>query len=291
MIANARMYAVSGEAAAVWRRLLAALIERAGLSIEIIEHAEPEPIEDLWRRPDMAAVFMCGLPYSLAVPRPSLIAAPVPSPAEFGGLPHYWSDFVVREDSSMRRIDDCFGHRIAFTIPASQSGYAAALTYFMHGGFANALGKEPLFTEIGAARITPMGALTAVLQGAADVAPIDAYALRLMRRFRPDLTTRVRVVASTTPTAIPPLVASVPGPNSLQAAFLEAHLNTIAAPLMEDLLLARFVRPEPAAYDALRADHTAAGDYWREHRLAKTVHPDFARQFAKLPSAARTAVD
>lgn len=291
MIANARMYAVCAAAAEAWRGLLGVLIERAGLSIAIIEHAEPAPIEELWQRPDIAAVFMCGLPYSRAVPRPSLIAAPVPSPAEFAGLPRYWSELVVREDSPFRSIDDCFGRRIAFTLPTSQSGYAAALTYFMNAGFANAGGAEPLFGEIIAPRITPLGALTAVLQGAADIAPIDAYALHLLRRFRPDLTERVRALASTAPTAIPPLVATVPGLDTLQAAFLQAHLNPAAAPLLENLLLARFVRPDPAAYDALRANYAAAGDYWREHRLAKTVHPDFARQFAKLPSAARSAVD
>jgi ABC-type phosphate/phosphonate transport system substrate-binding protein len=282
MIANARMYAVGVEAADVWRRLLGVLIERAGLSIEIIEHAEPAPIEDLWQRPDMAAVFMCGLPYSLAAPHLSLIAAPVPAPMEFGGLPRYWSDFVVRDDSAIRSVEDSFGRRIAFTIPTSQSGYAAALTYFMTAGFAEARGGQPLFGEIIAPRITPLGALTAVLQGAADIAPIDAYALHLLRRFRPELTERVRVISSTAPTPIPPLVATVPGLDALQAAFLQAHLNTAAVPLMENLLLTRFALPDPAAYDLLRSNQAAAGHYWRDHQLAKTVHPEFAPQFSKL---------
>jgi ABC-type phosphate/phosphonate transport system substrate-binding protein len=291
MIANARMYAVSTEAAALWRGLLGVLIERADLPVEIIEHAEPAPIEELWQRGDMAAVFMCGLPYSLADPRPILIAAPVPSPAEFGGLPQYWSDFVVLEDSAIRQIDDSFGRRIAFTIPTSQSGYAAALTYFMNARVAETQGGQALFSEIIEPRITPLGALTAVLQGAADIAPIDAFALRLLRRFRPDLTERVRVVASTAPTPIPPLVANVPGAGALQAAFLQAHLNPAAVPFMQNLLLARFERPDAAAYDSLRVNQAAASGYWREHRLARTVYPDFEPQFAKLPPAARSAVD
>jgi hypothetical protein len=74
MIANARMYSVSPEAAGLWRRLLTAVIEHAGLDIRLLEHAEPAPIKELWDRPDKAAVFMCGLPFSLSDPRPELIA-------------------------------------------------------------------------------------------------------------------------------------------------------------------------------------------------------------------------
>jgi len=83
MIANARMYSVSPEAAGLWRKLLAELIEHTGLDIALLEHTEPAPIDELWRRPDKAAVFMCGLPFSRSEPRPELIAAPVPSPPDF----------------------------------------------------------------------------------------------------------------------------------------------------------------------------------------------------------------
>ena len=88
-------------------------------------------MEALWRRTDMGAVFMCGLPFSRAEPRPVLVAAPVPSPPEFEGQARYWSDFVVRADSDFHTVEDTFGKRIAFTVPDSQSGCVAALTYFM----------------------------------------------------------------------------------------------------------------------------------------------------------------
>ncbi len=71
--------------------------DRAGAAaIDSIEHPPPLPIADLWARGDKAAVFMCGLPFSRAEPQPVAIAAPVPSPTEFGGEPRYWSDLVVR---------------------------------------------------------------------------------------------------------------------------------------------------------------------------------------------------
>jgi hypothetical protein len=41
------------------------------------------------------------------------------------------------------------------------------------------------------------------------------------------------------------------------------------------LLLLRFVRPEPQVYDALREDFVTSRQFWREHRLARSVHAGF----------------
>ncbi|HME40498.1 MAG TPA: PhnD/SsuA/transferrin family substrate-binding protein [Steroidobacteraceae bacterium] len=271
MIANARMYSVSPEAAGLWRTLLAALIEHAGLDIQLLEHTEPSPIHELWGRPDKAAVFMCGLPFSRSNPRPELIAAPVPSPPDFRGLPQYWSEMVVRKDSAFRSIEDTFGGRIALTVPDSQSGCLAAMYYLMTKAH-----TFPLYGEVIAPQVTPLGAISAVVEGAADVAPIDSYAFCLLQKYRWDLTSQVRVIARTPRTPIPPLVASGGGLQTLQTAFLEAHRSPALAPLMAGLLLERFVLPDPDSYDALRVNYETATQYWREHRLAATGHPAFA---------------
>jgi ABC-type phosphate/phosphonate transport system substrate-binding protein len=284
VIANARMYSVSAEAGAVWRELLSRILAQAGVAATVIDHPAPAPLEDLWNRPDLTAVFMCGLPFSRTQPQPVLIAAPIPSPPEFHGAAGYWSDFVVREDSAFRTVPDTFGRRITFTVPGSQSGCAAALTHLMmaHRELA---GHEPLraplFSEVIAPTITPLGALAAVVDGAAEIAPIDSYALRLLRRYRPDLTSAVRVVGQTLPTPIPPLVASAASASqkdlaALQSAFLQAHQNPSQKSLMDELLLLGFARPGPNAYAVLRERFDAAAAYWRSNRLADHTHPAFA---------------
>lgn len=288
MIANARMYSVSTEAAALWRALLAALIDQSGLAVTLIEHPAPAPIAALWKRTDMAAVFMCGLPFSLAEPRPILMAAPVPSPAEFDGEPRYWSNLVVRADSPFRAVADTFGHRIAFTAADSQSGYGAVLHYFMDcavrgAEFMNRGERSPLYEEIVAPQITPLGALQAVLNGVAEVAPIDSYAFSLLQRYRPDLTGKVRIIGTTAPTPIPPLVASQPGLDALQSAFLEADRSAAIKPIMNQLMLRRFVRPDAASYEVLRPRFQAARRYWSERPLAALVHPAFALPPPALP--------
>jgi ABC-type phosphate/phosphonate transport system substrate-binding protein len=132
-----------------------------------------------------------------------------------------------------------------------------------------------------------MGALAAVVDGAAEIAPVDAYALRLMRKYRPELTSRVRVVSSTDPTPIPPLVASPPlvaAPlaaseqelAALQSAFLEAHQSASLKSLMDELLLLQFAQPVWTDYSVLRQRFGAATAYWASHRLAQRTHPAFA---------------
>ncbi|HEY4443728.1 MAG TPA: PhnD/SsuA/transferrin family substrate-binding protein [Steroidobacteraceae bacterium] len=270
MIANARMYSVSPEAAALWRKLLAAVVAHAGLDITLVEHTEPAPINELWQRSDKAAVFMCGLPFSRSDPRPELIAAPVPSPAAFRSMPEYWSEMVVRRDSDFHTIEDTFGGRIALTVPDSQSGCLAALYYLM-----TAANRFPPYGEVITPKVTPLGAMSAVIDGAADVAPIDSYAFCLLQKYRSDLTSVLRTIGRTARTPIPPLVASVGGLETLQAAFLEAHRIAAIVPLMADLLLERFVRPDPSSYDALRLNFATATRYWRARPLAASVHPAF----------------
>ena len=279
MIANARMYAVGAQAAELWRALLSAVTAQAGLNVEVIEHAPPAAIDDLWRRSDMAAVFMCGLPYSRADPKPTLIAAPVPAAAEFAGLPKYWSELVVRSDSPFYDLESTLGGTICLTAPNSQSGYAAALQYLMAfdaARTAKAGGAcSPLYREIAAPAVTPLGAVTAVVSGAADVAPIDAYAYRLLQKYRGDLTSKLRTVALTARTPIPPLVASIEGATGLRTAFTAAHRDPALKVLLAGLELSHFVTPDPRDYDALRVSFESATAYWREHPLAEIVHPAF----------------
>jgi hypothetical protein len=264
MIANARMYSVTPHVAALWRRLLDTVLE--GAAVEIVEHKPPAPISALWQRPDKAAVFMCGLPISRAAPRPEIVAAPVPSPAAYGGRACYWTDLVVRADSPFTTIEQTFGHRLSLTSPESQSGYAALLHALMQYA-----GPQPLYREVVAPTFTPMGSLLSVIEGRADVAPLDSYALALLQRHAPELTAQVRIVKSTEPTAVPALVASDAVSPAIRQAFLAADRA-----VLEPLLLDRFVVPELPPYDRLRERFETTTAFWKSHRLATTIHPAFA---------------
>jgi ABC-type phosphate/phosphonate transport system substrate-binding protein len=271
MIANARMYSVTPAVGTLWRRLLEGIVEQAGQAVEVVEWPAPQSLVELWGKPDKAAVFMCGLPFSLASPQPEIVAAPVPALPRSGGQPVYWSDLVVRADSTMHQLSETFGQRIAFTSPGSQSGYAAPLHLLMQ-----ASEGRPLYREVIAPRLTPYGALTAVTEGLAEVAPIDTWAFALLQRYAPDLTAKVRVIASTDPTPIPLLMGSSGQGRLFTDAFLAAHDDPVLKSVMDELLIERFVRPQTESYDILKQTLETAQNFWRQQPLAETTHPAFA---------------
>lgn len=106
MIANARMYSVAPPAKVAWAKVLAWVLERAGVRMEFVDQEPPATLADLWGRSDLGCVMMCGLPYSHREPRPILLAAPVPSPGRYENRPVYFSDVVVRADSPFMKIED-----------------------------------------------------------------------------------------------------------------------------------------------------------------------------------------
>jgi ABC-type phosphate/phosphonate transport system substrate-binding protein len=271
------MYSVTPAVGALWRRLLERVVERAGQAVRVLDWPAPLPLAELWGRPDQAAVFMCGLPFSLASPQPEPVAAPVIAFARTAGQPLYWSELVVRADSGFHRLSDTFGHRIAFTEPESQSGHAAALHHLMQWSKG-----EALYREIIAPRVTPYGALLAVTEGMAEVAPIDSWAFALMQRHAPDLTARVRIIASTEPTPIPLLISSSGQRHLLAGPLLAAHKDPALRPIMDELLIERFVRPRAESYAILKQRLETARNFWRRQPLAETSDPAFSLE----PSAA-----
>jgi ABC-type phosphate/phosphonate transport system substrate-binding protein len=209
----------------------------------------------------MGCVFMCGYPWALRRDPPALLASPVPSPPRYGGRAAYVTDFIVRAESAYATLADTFGGRIAYSTEHSHSGYNAPRYHLL----------AHLTPERRALYGTVLGPLArqrpcvdAVVNGEADVAAIDGYALDLLRRHDPSAAARVRVIATTTPATSPPLVAS-PGVDAgtrerLTRVLTEAHHDADARPLLGDLLLARFDRVAPADFEVFLARERAARD-------------------------------
>ena len=251
MIAAFRMYAAAPRAAAAWRALFERVFADLALDIAVIDHGWPEPIAALWAREDLACGFMCGWPFVRAGRAMQPIAAPVPSPPRYAGLPRYCSDFLVREASGWTRLEQTFGHRFGWMAADSQSGFNAPRAHL-----ARLAGEGgALYREVAGPLGTPARTLAALREGAVDVVAADGFFIDLCRRHAPDLVSGLRVVDSTEWMPIPLLVAA-PGADAalvarLRAKLLALHEDASYAPLLEDVLLARFAAPDPAAYGAL----------------------------------------
>lgn len=268
LAANARMYAPNVEAAAAWRTLFDWVSARSGVPLVVLDHGFPARLEDLWSRDDLGAAFMCGWPFVRAGSRPRIVAAPVPAAARYGGRAEYRTDFVVRAESAIHRLEDSFEGRLAFTVDHSHSGYNAPRHHLLRFRTAE---RPNLYAATVGPCVTPKRVLDAVLDGSADVAPLDGYTLDLMLRHDPELGPRIRIVASTDPVPMPPLVASPSVPDgaveALRAAFLASGEAPDLAAVRDALVLAGFAVTAPADYtvterwaaEALAAGYPAPG--------------------------------
>ncbi|MBT3941385.1 MAG: PhnD/SsuA/transferrin family substrate-binding protein [Chloroflexi bacterium] len=274
MIVNARMYSVTPAVGELWQELLANVVRASGGNHEVLDYPPPQPLGPLWARDDKAAVFMCGLPWSLSDRDDDILVAPVPSPEEYGGEPIYWSYLVVPADSKYKSVRDTYGGRLALTTNESQSGYYAALHMLMDSG-----GKEPLFSELVGPTITVPENVKAVAEGRADLAAIDSYGYDLLSRHVPELVERVRVVGTTEKTPIPILSSSGSPSPELREAFLDAHNDSANSELMQELLLDRFVVPDPETYSPYPARRARVNAHWSMHRLSATENEALAPNY------------
>ena len=269
-IANARMYGVAPGAVAAWRALFGHVAMRSGVALEIIDHAFPAPLAELWARPDLGCAFICGWPYIRGVTDLIPIAAPVIDDPRAEGKPVYWTDIVVRADDPATSLEDLRGRTIAYTVEDSQSGFNA-LRHFLLG----VPGPKPVFAREFGPVFTPHRSIEAVIAGDADAGPVDSYAHALLMLHAPELTDRVRIIARTAPTPCPLLVASA-GLDAVHVAalrgvFLHLHDDVVARHLLSALALQGFAEPLPRnAYfqtERVAADAEALGI----HRLEITV--------------------
>jgi len=251
-VANARMYSATPQARADWKELLAWVLRHAGLDWPVIDYDPPAPLNPFWARADLGLAMMCGLPFAQRDPRARLIAAPVPSPARYGGQPVYFTDIVVRADAPFARLEDTFGGTVGYTLADSMSGGVAFRSHLApyhreRGGrlYARAVGQL----------IHARGVIEALDRGDVDVGPLDSYYHDLLRQGDPAFAARVRTIATTAPRPIPPLVATAALDDATVAALRAALKAAIAAPelagLRERLLLADFAVPEASDYAPL----------------------------------------
>lgn len=249
-VANARMYSATPAAKQAWKDVLGWTLRRAALSWEVIDFDAPAPLSDLWFRDDLGCAMMCGLPYSQRSPRPALVAAPVPSPVRYGGRPVYFTDIVVRADAPAQTLEDTFGGVIGYTLEDSMSGCVALRRHLL--AYRN--GKAaPLYRAAVGGLVNARRVIEALVEGRIDVGPLDSYFHDLLQAGDPAFAARVRVIASTPATPIPPLVATTPLTEAevgrLRAAFLSAGAEPGLASQRATLLLSGFSVPGERDYD------------------------------------------
>ena len=249
---NARMYAVTPAVEAAWRALLEHITREAEVALDYLPYPAPQPLETLWSRPDLGAVFMCGYPIALQLAPVVPIAAPIPRVNWAEGRAVSLTDLIVREDAAYRTLEDTFGGRAGWTVEHSHSGFNA----LRHHLLAYRTPQRPaLYGQMVGNLVTARNVLDSVRAGRIDVGPLDAYWHLLMARHAPDLTDGVRVLSSTEVAPMPAFVAAASAPpdmiGRLRGAFLAARGQSWFAPLADPLLLEGFAEVSAESYAPL----------------------------------------
>ena len=252
MIANARMYAVTPAVEALWRALLGHVAGDAGVTLDYLPYPAPQPLEELWRRTDMAAVFMCGFPVALGLAPVIPLAAPIPLAPWAAGRALYRTDLIVREDAPYRTLEDTFGGRAGWTVAHSHSGFNALRHHLLPYRSA---ARPVLYREMAPNLVTARKVLDSVREGLIDIGPLDAYWHLLIARHAPELTRGVRVLTSTASAPMPAFVAAAGAPAQvvaqLRAAFLAAAAQPWFKELAQPLLLQGFAPASTATFAPL----------------------------------------
>lgn len=250
------MYDVAPAAKLAWHQLFQHVLEQAGLEATFIEHAWPQPIGELWAKPNLLLSLMCGWPYIVARQEGrnfQILTGLVPDMPAYAGLPRYRSEFIVRaEDQQYQTIEDVLGSRYGWMVQDSQSGWSAPrrkLAQYVHQ---HAL---PLFSESLGPHGNPHNLLTALRAGDIDVTALDGWYLDLIRAHDPEKLAGLRTLAYTDWTPNPLLVA---GPDvapevvqQLRTVLMGIHTQNSAAALLKAAHIAKFVPVKESDYDVL----------------------------------------
>ena len=196
--------------------------------------------------------FLCGLLYAkMLQPRPiALLAAPIVMGKRYSDKPVYYSDVIVRRDSSYLSFDALQGARWAFNEEASHSGYNI-VSYSL-------LLRGKTFAHFGSMLKTGshFASLQAVLENNADAAAIDSHVLDAWFQQKPELAQQLRVVEMLGPSTIPPIVASTcvdaQTRKRIQEILCTMHEDVDGAKGLQAGLIERLVLVEDGHYNDLR---------------------------------------
>ncbi len=228
--------------------LLDYLARRLDRPVELLQRATYAEINELVRTGQADIAFVCGGAFVEGEREGYMELLVVP---EMEGKTTYHALIIVPADSPFGSLLDLRGRRFAFTDPLSNSGRLyVQYRLAQMGETPETFFKDVIYTY------SHDNSIRAVDQGIVDGATVDSLVFNALVRADPDLQRRLRVVETSPPFGIPPVVvhpeldASLK--ETLRRALLEMHTDPQGRGALAHLYVDRFVLPDPRAYDSIR---------------------------------------
>jgi phosphonate transport system substrate-binding protein len=188
--------------------------QQLGLRTTFVDDLPWQERVDLLEVGQVDVSWMCGLYYVRKADQSDcaleLLAAPVMSAARYQDRPIYFSDIIVRRQSKYQTFGDLQGVGWAYNEVNSHSGYNITRYYLASLGV-----PQPYFGRVVAAG-SHERSIEMVLQNEVDAAAIDSTVLAIAQELDHRVRDELRIIVTTPPSPIPPLVISQEVPAALR---------------------------------------------------------------------------
>ena len=230
---------------------IAARLEAAGIADVPRGLDRDEPPQEVWTDPGLLLAQTCGYPLAKRLHNRVRLVATPRYRAEGCRGPNHSSAVIVRAEDPARVLADVRGAKLAVNDLESGSGMN-----LLRAAIAPLAGGRPFFGPVTVTG-SHIASIQGVASGDADVSAIDAVTWAHVRRWRPRIAARLRVLTWTEECPGLPLITAATTDHStlavLQGVLQDVVADPASAEARETLLLEGFSLLQLQDYDAVFA--------------------------------------
>jgi phosphonate transport system substrate-binding protein len=232
-----------------YQRLQAYIEKKLGMPVQLVDRDNYDEMNGLLESGGVDAAFVCAGPYVEGKLKFNLELLAMPL---VKGRPLYYSYIIVHKDSAISSMKDPRGQVFAFTDPKSNSGKLVP-TYM--------LAKLKETPEHYFSRVEYTyghdKSIRAVAEKIVAGAAVDSLIWEYAAIKKPELTAQTKIIATSEPYGIPPVVVR-PGMNpELKKRLKEVLLTTANDPegreILKGMMIDSFIAGDDKNYDSIRA--------------------------------------
>lgn len=246
---------MADNAEATCRAITSYLGDKLGITTEFVDCI---PWQERERQLDAGLIHMCwicGLPYVWKADTDHSVVetcvAPVMSGVRYAGTPVYYSDIVVRRDSTFRNFADLRGASLAYNEPNSHSGFNVVRHHLATLGETGGYFSRAI--ESGAHQRS----LHMIVNAEIDASAVDSTVLEAELARAPRLRDEIRIIGTLGPSPMPPWVMLKTLAPELRAdlrdTLLAMHADSAGAGILAQWGIAHFAAVDDAVYDPIRS--------------------------------------
>ncbi len=191
------------------------LERKTGRKVELVLRKSYREVMDLLDSGNIDFAWICGFPYIQSREPESIQLLTVPV---YRGEPRYHSYIIVPESSPYQHFDELKGKVFAFSDPDSNSGFLYPLSLVVaKDEKPETFFRQTFFTFNHAETVQ------AVSDQFADGAAVDSYIWEYLAIFRPEITSKTRIIKKSPSFGFPPIVSRL----GVNPALVEVMKNTL----------------------------------------------------------------